>query len=144
MKKRIISLALVIVMLLSLLCSCTFDYAKRDLTKYATFNATEFAAALQNLVIADGDFGHNLTERNKKVLDTIFAALASDAGTDTKSYDVAVGEYDVLYYGYYVTFEKKTTEKNDDGEEIVVSTDIITVFPEKIRATKLRLCKMAR
>lgn len=137
MKKRIISLALVIVMLLSVLCSCSFNYAKKDLTKYAEFNATEFEKALLALVIDDGSFGRTLTDRNKNVLDTIFAALATDAGTDeeVRKYDVDVKAYDVLYYGYYVTFEKTNTTKDENGED-VTTTETITVFPEGMNPAK--------
>ena len=137
MKKRIISLALVIVMLLSVLCSCSFNYAKKDLTKYAEFNATEFEKALLALVIEDGSFGRTLTDRNKNVLDTIFAALATDAGTDeeVRKYDVDVKAYDVLYYGYYVTFEKTNTTKDENGED-VTTTETITVFPEGMNPAK--------
>ena len=135
MKKRIISLALVIVMLLSLLCSCSFNYAKKNLAKYATFDATEFEKALLGLVIADGDFGRNQNDRNKNVLDTIFAALASDAGTDNKSFDVVVKEYDVLYYGYYATFTKTEKVTDENGEETEVTTEYV-VFPEGMNPAK--------
>ncbi len=134
MKKRIISLVLVVVMLLSFLCSCSFNYANKNLTKYAEFNASEFEKALLALVIDDGDFGINEETRKIKVLDTIFAALASDAGTDNKLYDVALGKYDVLYYGYYITVSKEV-EKEVDGEKVketieyTVSTDAMN--PDK-------------
>ena len=134
MKKRIISLVLVVVMLLSFLCSCTYNYANKDLTKYASFNASEFEKALLALVIDDGDFGINEDTRKIKVLDTIFAALASDAGTDNKLYDVAAGKYDVLYYGYYVTVSIET-EKEVDGEKVKETTDY-TVFTDAMNPDK--------
>ena len=134
MKKRIISLVLVVVMLLSFLCSCTYNYANKDLTKYASFNASEFEKALLALVIDDGDFGINEDTRKIKVLDTIFAALASDAGTDNKLYDVATGKYDVLYYGYYITVSIET-EKEVDGEK-VKETNEYTVFTDAMNPAK--------
>ncbi len=117
MKKRIISLIIVLAMTLLTLCSCSFNYAKKDMSKYTSFNSTEFEKALLALVIADGDFGTDEDVRNTKVLDTIFGALASDAGTDNKITDGTAGKYDVLYYGYYVTVTKDVTEKDADGKE---------------------------
>ncbi len=134
MKKRIISLVLVVVMLLSFLCSCSFNYANRKLTKYASFNATEFEKALLSLVIDDGDFGIDEVTRHTKVLDTIFAALATDAGTDNKIYDATVGKYDVLYYGYYVTFSKEI-EKEVDGEKVKETVEY-TVFTDAMNPAK--------
>ena len=118
MKKRIISLIIVLAMTLLTLCSCSFNYAKKDMSKYTSFNSSEFEKALLALVIADGDFGTDEDVRNTKVLDTIFAALASDAGTDNKVTDGAAGKYDMLYYGYYVTVTKDVTEKDADGKEV--------------------------
>ena len=118
MKKRIISLILVAVMTLLALCSCSFNYEKRDLSKYTTFNSTEFEKALLELVIADADFGVDETTRKTKVRDTIFAALANDYGTDNKVLTGAAGQYDVVYYGFYVTATKDVTEKDADGKDV--------------------------
>lgn len=132
MKKRIISLALVVVMLLLTLCSCSFNYSKRDLTKYATFNSEKFFAELLNksISIKDADFGTDEDARNLKVLDTIFKALASDAGTDEKVTDGAAGKYDVLYYGYFLSFEieEKTGEKDDEGKDIVTKKPVYVMY----------------
>ena len=68
MKKRIISLILVVATLLLTLAGCAYSYAKDDMTKYATFDEGAFFTALNNLVIADGDFGTDETKRQEKVI----------------------------------------------------------------------------
>ncbi len=103
MKKRIISLILVVVMSVLTLASCAYSYTGDDMTKYATFDKDAFLAALAEFEILDGDFTENAETREQKVLDTIMASLAKLADTDDKKTEGTVGENDLFYYCYYAT-----------------------------------------
>ena len=51
MKKRIISLILVLATAFLTLTGCAFNYAKSDMSKYANFDAAAFREALKNISI---------------------------------------------------------------------------------------------
>ncbi len=116
MNKRIICLILVVVMLALSLVGCgAYSLADDDLSKYASFGYDNgkagFLKALQNLIIEEGDFTENEETRADKVYDSIYEALASAASdTETKTEGV-IGEHDILYYSYYLTYK--------DGEKTV-------------------------
>ena len=99
MKKRIISLILVVATLVLTLAGCAYNYAKDDMTKYATFDEGAFFTALNNLVIADGDFGTDETKRQEKVLDAIAQALLKVTDTD-KQFGGKVQNHDSIYFCY--------------------------------------------
>lgn len=102
MKKRIISLILVVATAFLTLTGCAYNYAKDDMSKYATINAEAFKDALQKLVITDGDFGTNEeTRRNVKVEDAIAQALLKVIDTTDKKYAGKLNKYDSLYFCYY-------------------------------------------
>lgn len=103
--KRIISLILVTVMALTVLAGCAYSYEKDEMTNYATFNSQEFFKALTDgsILIEDADFGVDEEERQKKVVDAIFTALAKTADTEKKIVEGAAGKFDILNYCYYVT-----------------------------------------
>ncbi len=103
MKKRIISLILVVAMLLVTLCSCSYNYAKKDLTKYASFDKAAFETALKSIVIEDEDFGTDEDARKLKVLDNIYAALAKASTKDSHKTEGIPTGYDAVYFCYYVT-----------------------------------------
>ena len=103
MKKRIISMLLVLVMIVLSLASCGYSYAKDDMKQYATFDKDAFLAALQSLSIADGEFTTNETVRGTKVFDSIYEALAKAVDADDKKTTGAPGAHDILYYVYYCT-----------------------------------------
>lgn len=115
-KKRIICLILVVVMLALSLVGCGgYSYADDDLSKYASFDyangKADFLAALQNLIIDEGDFTENDAIRADKVYDAMYAAIASassDNATDNKG---VIGAHDMFYYSYYLTYK--------DGEKTV-------------------------
>jgi len=67
MKKRIISLILVVVTLALSLVGCAYSYASDDLNKYAKFDAKAFAEALLAIDVEDGDFTADNETRIKKV-----------------------------------------------------------------------------
>ena len=99
MKKRIISLILVVAMAFLTLTGCSYNYAKDDMTKYATFDAQKFLDELTKLVIEDGDFGTDEEARKVKVQDAIAEAILKATDAD-KKYAGTVEKYDSLYYCY--------------------------------------------
>lgn len=122
MKRRIISSILVVVMLVLSLVGCGYSYTKDDLSQYATFDKAAFDAALQKLVIEDGDFTTDEATRDLKVLDSIYEVLVKEV--DTKDTEAQIKEgmldkNDLLYYCYYATYVK-------DGKTVVV-------YPSKMK-----------
>ena len=111
MKKRIISLILVVVMSVLALASCAYSYIGDDMTSYATFDKAAFLAALAEFEVEDGDFTENAETRSQKVIDTIMASLAKKAGTDDKKTEGTVDTYDLIYYCYYVTIGEGAEEQ---------------------------------
>ena len=106
MKKRIISMLLVLVMLSLSLIGCGYSMAEDDLSKYATFeNKAAFEEALKNLVIEDGDFTLNSATRHKKVMETIYAAFASNAKAEDAKTAGVPGAHDLVKYCYYMTVD---------------------------------------
>ena len=110
MKKRIISLILVLVMLCLALASCAaYSIADEDLSAYATFDADsqeKFEAAWKTLVIEDGDFTEDETTRLNKVMDSIYNDLASAVSSDADEIKTGTpSDHDIVYYNYYYTAE---------------------------------------
>ena len=101
MKKRIISLILVVAMAFLTLTGCAYNYAKDDMSKYATFDTTAFFNALQALNITDGDFGTDEEARKVKVQDAIAQAILKITDTTDKQFAGKLNKYDSLYFGYY-------------------------------------------
>ncbi len=115
MKKRIISLILVVVIAALTLTSCGYSFAKDDLSVYAEFKDVEgFKKAWESLVIEDGDFTTDEELREKKVWDAIYSSLASAIkSTGEKKTEGMLTGHDILYYCYYCTAEF-------DGETVVL------------------------
>lgn len=108
MKKRIISLILVIVMASLVLISCGYSYSKDDMSQYVTFSEADLAAfkeSLGKLNIEDGDYTTDPEVRTKKVIDSIYSELASVAKNGEKKTEGTLGEHDLFYYNYYCTAE---------------------------------------
>ena len=114
MKKRIIALVLVVVMSVLTLASCgSFNFAKEDLSAYATFDYATFKEALKKIVLDEGDFSFTTVEetRQAKVTKAVYekiadAIVAASKEEDRKDNDEADKDYilgggDVLYYVYY-------------------------------------------
>ena len=99
MKKRIISLILVVATLVLTLTGCAFNYAKRDLSKYATLNSADVKNALLNLSIKDGTFGTDPEKREEQVKDAVLKALLS--ADTTKKLTGSVGTNDQFAYCYF-------------------------------------------
>lgn len=112
MKKRIISMLLVVATLVLTLAGCAYRYEKDDMSKYVDFNSEAFKKALSELVVADStDFTYSEKTRQEKVTDAIVKALVSQAGTVQTKKGV-VGKNDTLAYCYYVT-GKYVDDKGD-------------------------------
>lgn len=113
MKKRILSMLLVVCMLVISLASCAYSYDNDDMTKYANFDLGAFKAALQTLEITDATFGTDEAKRQEQVKDAIIKALAGIVDEDkTKIKEGKLGANDKVFYCYYVTADF-------DGETVV-------------------------
>ena len=114
MKKRIISLLLVIVMVALTLTGCAFNFSKKNMAKY-----TEDKDYLQLIKDALLDFDIKITDefvndenvREMKVFDAILSSLASKADTSVTKTEGKPGANDLVYYSYYITY----TETAEDG-----------------------------
>ena len=105
MKKRIISLILVVATVFLTLTGCAYSYSKDDMTKYAELDFTKFYNYLQGeLKIKDGDFGRDETVRQTKVDDAVAAAILNAIkATADKKYEGQMTKYDSFYFCYYAT-----------------------------------------
>ena len=103
MKKRIISLILVVAMAFLTLTGCAYNYAKDDMSKYTTFDTEAFYNALQALNITDGDFGTDEEARKVKVQDAIAQAILKVTDTTDKKFAGKLEKFDSLYFAYYAT-----------------------------------------
>ena len=124
MKKRIISLILVVVMSLLTLSGCAYSYEKDDMTNYASFDSAKFLAAIQALDIEEGTFGTDEETRWVKVQDAIISAIASKAADKTnKINEGKVGAYDILYYSYFYTI---TVGEGENAKTLYFDTNKMT------------------
>ncbi len=108
MKRRIVGLLLVIAMLTLALVGCGYSIAEDDLSAYATFTDADkqnFEKLLEKILIEDGDFSSDDAVRAKKVMESIYTALADAADTDDKKTEGKLGSHDIVYYSHYVTAE---------------------------------------
>ena len=104
MKRRIIALFLVVVTLTLTLASCSYNYSKKDMSEFTTFDEAKFAEGIKALSVVDGDFTTNDDVRKLEVTDYIYEKIAAAADTDEVTTGV-IGAHDVLYYTYYATAE---------------------------------------
>ena len=145
MKKRIISLILTVAMLVLMLVGCAYNYTKDDLSQYATFDKAGFEAAIAKLEIENGDFTEDEETRAKKVLDTMYAALAKGAVTTNKVTKGTVGAHDLFYYCYYITAEIGGKTVYFVGDEMTVdkakSVQMGLQFPTDLEAAVLAAAK---
>ena len=103
MKKRIISLILVVAMAFLTLTGCAYNYSKDDMSKYAAFDTEAFYNALQALNITDGDFGTDEEGRKVKVQDAIAQAILKITDTTDMKFAGKLEKFDSLYFAYYAT-----------------------------------------
>ena len=142
MKKRILSLLLVVVMLTLTLASCGYSYAKDDMSKYTKVDFDAFKKALMGQVagdeikIVDGDYTTNSETNAAKTLEKIFKDFGTLVDADKKVTEGAVALYDVLYYAYYITASFDVKE----GEETVTKDVILhSSFMKEASATSVQL-----
>ena len=111
MKRRIISAALVVVMLLLTLVGCGYDFTKKDMAEYASFkdgmDAAKFKDALKHLTVEDADFGNESkgVQRNAKINDYYYLTLQKSKGSEA----LTEGDFDgndVIAFTYYATYVK--------------------------------------
>ena len=100
--KRIISLILVLATAFLMLTGCAFRYSKKDMSKYAEFDANAFKNALQALSITFGDFLADDTVRAPKVNDAVAQALLKVTDAN-KKFNGTLAKYDSVYFCYYAT-----------------------------------------
>ena len=137
MKNRIISLLLVVVSCVLLLTSCTFNYQKKDLGEYASFDKAAFAELLKAVEVAEGEFKLGDEEtRDQLVKDEIYNRFVKYALDEDKISSGAVAETDLLYYCYYIvaTFDEKETV---DGVETTVEKSY-TFYATNMTASKFQ------
>lgn len=142
MKKRILSLLLVVVMLTLTLASCGYSYAKDDMSKYTKVDFDAFKKALMGQVagdeikIVDSDYTTNSETNAAKTLEKIFKDFGTLVDADKKVTEGAVALYDVLYYAYYITASFDVKE----GEETVTKDVILhSSFMKEASATSVQL-----
>ena len=130
MKKRILSLILVVVMLALTLTSCSYSFAEDSMSNYVDFDSKAFKDALQKLVIEDGVFTTDEETRAQKVEETIRNTIGNSADLTKKLYEGTVGTYDILYYAYYATAKFEGVE----GDVILYASNM-----KEASAVKLQL-----
>ena len=106
MKKRIISLILVVIMLALALVGCAYNIMDDDLDEFVSYDKDAFLAALQAIEITGGDFGDDVEAREGKVMDSIYSALSTNATDSGRKTAGQIGDHDNFYYCYYVEFTK--------------------------------------
>jgi hypothetical protein len=122
--KRILCSILVVVMLALTFVGCGYSVEEDKMTSYATINKVGLEELLKKIQIEDGDFTTDSAKRDKKVWDSIYAAVADSVKTDPVVEGIPDGR-DVIYYSYYAkaTVKDTKTEDPDDTVEIIIYTD---------------------
>lgn len=110
MKKRILSLLLVVVTLALTLTSCSYNFTKDSMSNYTTFDFDAFKTALTKLAVEDGDFTTDPAINAQKVEETIRNTVGKEADPEAKLYAGILGTYDILYYAYYATADFEGAE----------------------------------
>ena len=150
MKKRIISLILVLATVFLTLTGCAFNYAKSDMSKYASFSSADFKKLLESLVIEDADFSTDEATRQLKVTDAIAKALAGITDSEDKKFAGKVEKFDILYYCYYATdangnvfFADKMSEATDASKLLSIQLGLTELDKEDNELLKLIADKLA-
>ena len=135
MNKRIICLILTVVMLALSLVGCGYAYQNdENLDQYVEFDAEAFKKALKELSVTDGDFTDDAETRANKVYDAIYAAIASASTSTDKKTGGVIGDHDMLYYCYYITF---VDGEGENAKTIYIAPD----YMKTAKAVKLQLGK---
>ena len=142
MKKRILSLLLVVVMLTLTLAGCAYSYSKDDMSKYTKVDFDAFKKALMGQVagdeikVVDGDYTTNSETNKAETLEKIYKDFGTLVDADKKITEGAIALYDVLYYAYYITASFDVKEG-----ETTVTKDVIlhSSFMKEASANKVQL-----
>ena len=137
MKNRIISMLLVVVSCVLLLTGCAFNYQKKDLSEYATFDKAAFAELLKAVEVTEGEFKYEDEDtRNQLVKDEIYNRLVKYVDDEDKITTGTIAEKNLLYYCYYIvaTFEEKETV---EGTETKVDKSY-TFYATNMTASKFQ------
>lgn len=122
MKKRIISLILVVALSVLVLAGCGYSYQKDDLYQYAGTDKATLSAALaakfKGLTIDDGEFGHVESERQEYLVNEIYERIATAFASDKKTVGIPDGK-DNVYYCYYATVVNTDKDGNVIGEHTI-------------------------
>ncbi|MBE6634592.1 MAG: hypothetical protein E7617_00135 [Ruminococcaceae bacterium] len=110
MKKRIISMILVLATVALTLVGCGYNYAKEDQSQYAAGEKAALDAFLAAIEIEDGDYTADPETRTAKVLDRIYETLLGKVDTKDTKTEGALTAHDALYYCYYVTLTKDSKD----------------------------------
>ena len=146
MKKRILSLLLVVVMLTLTLASCAYSYSKDDMSKYTTVDFEAFKKALMGEIagdeikVVDGDYTTDAEINKAKTLEKIFKDFSTLADADEKVTEGAIALYDVLYYSYYITASFDVEEGEGENKKTVEKEVVLhSSFMKEASATKVQL-----
>lgn len=101
MKKKIISLFLLIAMLVGVLASCGYSFSEDDMGQYVSIKADDLKSLLLSLEIDDADFTTNEETRLNQVHDAVATALANLSISNKQTSGKADGN-DVVYYHYFI------------------------------------------
>ena len=113
MKKRIISLILVLVMLCFVFASCDkYSIAdEKNLASYASLkNKADFETLLAAIAVEDSDFSADVATRTDKAWDSIYSDLASVV---TKDENIGIFTVDGLTepHAFHVVYTRNTNAK---------------------------------
>lgn len=126
MKKKIVSLILVLVMAVTALVSCGFEsIVSRDLGQYidGEFDKAAFYEALGKLEIKDGDYTSDPAIREIIEREELYNAVADKfVTTAEKLKEGKVGADDILYFCYYTTYTDGDKTYYFDLAQMKVST----------------------
>jgi hypothetical protein len=133
MKKRIISLILVVAMAFLTLTGCAYNYAKDDMTKYAEFDANAFFKALTEtgINITDGEATDATEEQLLLLAEQIKATATADGGTLLINVHIA-SEYDTVGPTLFFPSENEPLPANRYTQLL---WQMSSTFPEPFNAT---------
>ena len=132
MKKKIVCSILVIAMSRATLVGCgfDFDYLKKDMSQYASFDADAFYERISSMNVQESENFVGADDeglRAMMVLAYAYERLAAKSDPGSTKTEGAPDSNDLIFYSYYVT----CTDTDDNGNEItyLLSTAKMKVLP---------------
>ena len=116
MKKKIVCSILVIAMSLATLVGCgfDFDYIKKDMSQYASFDADAFYECISSMNVQESENFVGADDeglRAMMVLAYAYERLAAKSDPSSTKTEGAPDSNDLICYSYYVT----CTDTDDNG-----------------------------